>query len=201
VKLSPFLLCASGLLAGCQTMPDPNDTTNATLRFRIHYEAPGLATPHVELTTSTSIEAHRCIYVNEPFGVVANVADKGGVQSVVIGPSQLFDAVSALNGPGNIAAIPAPAEPTQTVFGVTFPNPGLRPGSAVVQAGYSTAKAFDTVTLLSAYQFKNGATRAALRGTARNFGKTTGVSEVYHFFVEKASSDPARQPGMSCSAP
>jgi hypothetical protein len=201
VKLSSVLLCGAGVLAGCQTMPDPSDTTNATMRFRIHYNAPGLATPHVEVTTDTSLEARRCIYVNEPFGVVANVADKGGVQSIIIGPSQLFDAVSVLNGSGDIVAIPSPAEPTQTVFGATFPNPGLRPSSAVVQVGYSTVKAFDTVTLLSAYQFKGGATRASLRATARNFGTTTGVSEVYHFYVEKATSDPARRPGMSCAVP
>lgn len=198
MKLSPVLLCGAAVLAGCQTMPDPTDTTNATMRFRIHYETPGLATPHVEVTTDTSLEAHRCIYVNEPFGVVANVADKGGVQWIIIGPSQLFDAVSARNNAGDIIVLPSPAEPTQTVFGDTFPNPGLRPGSAVVQVGYSTVKAFDAVTLLSVYQFKSGATRASLRGTARNFGTTTGVSEVYNFFVEKATSDPAKRPGMSC---
>lgn len=197
MKLSSVLMCGA-MLAGCQTIPDTSDTTNATMRFRIHYETPGLTTPHVEVTTSTSLEAHRCIYVNEPFGVVANVADKGGVQWIIIGPSQLLDAVSARNDPGDIAAIPSPAEPTQTVFGDTFPNPGPRPGTAVVQVGYSTVKAFDTVTLMSVYRFKAGATRAALRGTARNFGATTGVSEVYHFFVEKATSDPAKRPGMSC---
>jgi len=199
VKMFCLLVGASTLLSACQTIPDMKDTTNATMRFRVHYETPGLISPHVEVTTTSSIEAQRCIFVNEPFGVVANVADTGGVQSILIGPSQLFDAVAARNNAGDIAAIPSPAEPTQTVFGDTFPNPGLRPGSAVVQVGYSTVKAFDTVTLLTVYQFKGGATRAALRGTARNFGATTGVSEVYNFFVEKATSDPAKRPGMSCS--
>jgi len=198
VKLSPLLCGMVAVLAGCQTMPDPNDTTNATLRFRVHYEAPGLTTPHVEITTMTSTQANRCIFVNSPFGIVANVADKGGVKSIVLGPSQLFDAVAARTASGDIAAIPSPAEPTQTAGGDTFPNPGNRPGTAMVQVGYSTVKAFDTVTLLSVYEFKAGATRAALRGTARNFGTTTGVSEVFHFFVERATSDPAKQPGMSC---
>lgn len=198
MKLSPLLCGMVVLLSGCQTMPDTNDTTNATLRFRVHYETPGLTTPHVEITTMTSTQANRCIFVNSPFGVVANVADKGGIKSIVLGPSQLFDAVSARTASGDIAAIPSPAEPTQTVGGDTFPNPGNRPGSAVVQVGYSTVKAFDTVTLLSVYEFKGGATRASLRGTARNFGATTGVSEVFHFFVERATNDPAKQPGMSC---
>lgn len=198
MKLSPLLCGMVVALAGCQTMPDTNDTTNATLRFRVHYEAPGLTTPHVEITTMTSTQANRCIFVNSPFGIVANVADKGGVKSVVLGPSQLFDAVSARTAPGDIVAIPSPAEPMQSAGGDTFPNPGNRPGTAVVQVGYSTVKAFDTVNLLSVYEFKGGATRAALRGTARNFGTTTGVSEVFHFFVERATSDPAKQPGMSC---
>jgi hypothetical protein len=202
VKLSLLPFCMMVLLAGCQTMPDTADTTNARLRFRVHYQAPGLTTPHVEITTTTSTEARRCIYVNAPFGVVANVADKGGVQWIIIGPSQLFDAVSARTADGDIVAIPSPAEPTQTTSGgVSYPNPGNRPDSAVVQVGYSTVKAFDAVTLMSVYDFKGGATRAAMRATARNFGATTGVSEVYHFFVERATSDPARQPGMSCAVP
>ena len=199
MKAARLIVYACALLAGCETIPNMSDTTNATMRFRIHYDAPGLTTPNVEISTETSVDAMRCIYVNDPFGVVANVGDSGGVRSITIGPSQLFDAVSARTNPDDIIAIPSPAESTQTVFGDTFANPGLRPNSAVVQVGYSTAKAYNASTLMSVYQFRGGATRAAFRGTARNFGSTTGVSEVYHFFVEKATSDPARRPGMSCS--
>jgi hypothetical protein len=201
VKLSSLLVCASSLLAACQTVPDPTDTTNATMRFRIHYEAPGLTTPHVEISTQTSLEARRCIYVNDPFGVVANVSDKGGVRSIVIGPSLSPDVVSVRDNSGDIVAIGTPAEPTQGTPPNVFPNPGHRPGEPVVIVLYSTAKAFDAATLLSVYQFKGGATRAAMRGTARNFGATTGVSEVYNFFVEKATSNPAQRPGMSCAVP
>lgn len=201
MKLFPLLLGAATVLSGCQTMPDTADTTNARLRFRIHYDTPGLTTPSVEITTESSIQANRCIYVNEPFGVVANVADSGGIRSIVIGPSQFFDAVTVRKNAGDIVAIPGPAETTQTVSGVTFPNPGSRPGSPAAQVVYSTAKAFDSVTLLTMYDFTGGS-RAAMRATARNWGATTGVSEVYHFHVQKAEpGNPARQAGMNCPLP
>ncbi|QYF93737.1 hypothetical protein KY495_00395 [Massilia sp. PAMC28688] len=201
MKLTASLLCTVLWMTGCQTMPDTADTTPAKLRFRIHYHAPGLTTPMSEVETTTSVAAGRCVYVNSPFGVVANVADKGGVRSIVIGPSAFFGALAARANPGDIIAIPGPAETTQTVSGMTFPNPGKQPGSAVTQVRFSTAKAYDTVTLLTVYEF-NGANRGALRATARNWGATTGVSEVYNFFVERADpGNPARRAGMPCSVP
>lgn len=201
MKLFPMLLAGSLALGGCQTMPDLADTTKARLRLRVHYDTPGLTTPHVEMTTQSVTLANRCVYVREPFGIVANVADSGGVRSVRIGPSQFFDAITARTNEGDVVAIPSPAEATQGTGSAVYPNPGVEPGSAVTNALYSTAKAFDTVTLMSVYQFRNGATRASFYGTARNFGDATGVSQIYHFYVEKATSDPARQPGMSCFVP
>lgn len=202
MKLLPWLFCSGIALSGCQVMPDLSDTSNATMRFRVHYQAPGLGTPMVEIRTTTSTQANRCVYVNEPFGIVANVSDPGGVRSIAIGPSaHPFDSVKARTNPGDITAIPGPAEPTQVVSGATVPNPGVAPNGATVRVVYSTAKSFNTVTLLSAYEFHNGA-RAAMRATARNWGSTTGVSEVYHFYVEKAQpSDPSRQAGMPCHVP
>ncbi len=201
MKLFPLLLGSAMAVSGCQTMPDTADTTNARLRFRIHYDTPGLTTPSVEITTETSSQANRCIYVNNPFGVVANVADKGGIRSIIIGPSQFFDAVMVRKNSGDIVAIPGPAESTQTVSGVTFPNPGSRPDSPAAQVVFSNAKVFDTVTLLTTYDF-TGANRASMRATARNWGATTGVSEVYHFYVQRAEpGNPSRQAGMNCPVP
>lgn len=201
MKLFPLLLVTAAVTTGCQTMPDMADTTPAKLRFRIHYQTPGLGTPNIEIETTTSTLANRCVYVNSPFGVAANVADSGGIRSITIGPSQLFDAVTVRKNPGDIVAIPGPAETTQTVSGVTFPNPGSRPDSPAAQVVFSTAKAFDTVTLLTTFDFKN-ASRASMRATARNWGSTTGIAEVYHFYVEKAdAANPARQPGMACYVP
>lgn len=201
MKLTASLLCTLLAVGGCQTMPDMADTSPAKLRFRIHYDTPGLTTPNIEIEALSSVPAGRCVYVNNPFGVVANVADKGGIRSIVIGPSMLFDAVAARDGAGDIVAIPRPAETTQTISGVAFPNPGRRPDSPVTQVVYSTAKAFDSVTLLTVYEFRN-ASRGAMRATARNWGASTGVSEVYHFFVERAEpGNPSRQPGMPCSVP
>jgi hypothetical protein len=201
MKLSPALLCAGLALSGCQVMPDLADTTNATLRFRVHYQAPGIGTPMVEVATTASTPANRCIYVNEPFGISANVADSGGVRSIVIGPSGYpLDRVRARNQPGDVVALPGPAEPTVVVSGTTLQNPGLL-DDIRVQVLYSTAKSFDTATLFAVYEFR-GATRAQMRATARNWGQTTGVSEVYDFYVEKAQpADPSRQPGMPCAVP
>lgn len=201
VKSFPFLCCSSMFLAGCQVMPDLSDTTAATLRFRVHYQTPGLTTPHVEVTTTTSTMANQCVYVNDPFGIVANVADPEGVQSITIGPSLHFERVNALSGEDQILAIPSPAEPTQSYSGDTIANPGVSSNGKVVRAAYSTAKAFSTVNLLSVYTFHDSS-RALMRATARNWGPSTGVAEVYHFHVEKAqASDPSRQPGMPCSVP
>ncbi len=202
MKLLAMMMFAGFALTGCKVMPDLSDTTNPTMRFRIHYETPGLGTPMVEIATTVSTAANRCVYVNEPFGIVANVADPGGIRSIVIGPSGApFDGVKARTGPGDTVAIPAPAEKTQVVSGATVANPGVPGAGAVVQVLYSTVKSFDTVTLLSVYEF-NGVTRAAMRGTARNWGSTTGPAEVFHFHVEKAQpGDPARQAGMPCKLP
>lgn len=211
MRLIPMMLCSAMTLAGCQTVPDLSDTTTASLRLRIHYDTPGLTTPKIEVGTPTnpqvstpiSIDAKRCVYVNDPFGVVANVSDSGGVRSIVIGPSgPPFDAVIARTDPEDILAIPAPAEKDQMGQGGAIPNPGTPPDSAAVSVVYSTVKAFTDVTLLSVYQFRDGATHAQLRATARNWGPSTGVAEVYGFHVEKADpSDPQRQPGMACSTP
>lgn len=201
MKLLPLLFVAAAVLSGCRAMPDFADTTPPALRMRIHYDRPGLATPYTEIRTETSIMANRCVYVNDPFGVVTNVADPGGIRSIVIGPSGFFDAVTVRRGAGEILAIPGPAEPTQTVSGVTFPNPGSRPGSPSAQVLFSTAKAYDTVNLLTIYQF-NSASTGALRATARNWGTSAGVAEVYNFFIQKAEpGNPSRQAGMACSVP
>lgn len=200
MKLS-LLLSTIIALTGCQVMPDLSDTTPATLRFRVHYQAPGLTTPMVEIETTAAIEARRCIYVNEPFGVVANVHDDEGVRSITIGPSAYLDAIAARTEEGDILVIPLPAEPMQPGSGVSFPNPGNRPDSAIVSVLYSTEKAYSSATLMSVYTFRR-ATLGALRATARNFGSATGVSEVYNFYVRKAEADnPTRQAGMPCELP
>ncbi|GGX94760.1 hypothetical protein GJV26_26315 [Massilia dura] len=212
MKLIPSMLCSAIALSGCQVVPNPSDTTTASMRFRIHYATPGLNTPKIEVETpkakpgqigAISIYANRCVYVNEPFGIVANVSDSDGVRSVRIGPSAFpFDAVRARNAAGDTIAIPAPAEPTQESSTGTIPNPGSKPDSPIVSVEYSTTKAFTDVTLLTVYEFRGSATKAQMRATATNWGASTGVAEVYGFSVEKAQpSHPARQAGMACSVP
>jgi hypothetical protein len=210
VKLIPLMLCSSIALAGCQAVPDLADKTTANMRFRIHYDTPGLTTANIEVETSKaedgaahSVDANRCVYVNNPFGIVANVSDSGGVKSILIGPSGYpFDALRVRTHAGDTVAIPAPAEPTQTGSWGTLPNPGSEADGFIVYLNYSTAKAFTDVTLLTVYEFRGNATRAQMRATARNFGPSTGVAEVYGFFVEKAEpSNPARQAGMPCQIP
>lgn len=198
--LSPVLLATGIALSGCQTMPDMNDTTNPTLRLRVHYETPGIGTPNVEVVTTTSVAGNRCLYVNEPFGISANASDKGGIKSIVIGPSAYpFDGLKARAA--DTAAIPGPAEATQTVSGTTVANPGITANGAEVRVAYSTAKTFDTVTLVTAYDFAKPGTMR-IRGTVRNWGQSTGVAEVYEFHVIKAvPGDPARQAGKACAIP
>lgn len=202
MKRIPLLCCSILALSGCQVLPDTSDTTKATLRFRVHYQTPGLSTPSVEMTTTSSTLANRCVYVNEPFGIAANVSDPEGVRSIIISSSlSNLAGARARNNPGDVLAIPSPAEPTQPEGNGTMPNPGVTPDGKVVRLVYSTAKAFSTVTLLSVFEF-DGTTRVPMRATARNWGQATGVSEVYHFYVEKADpNDPARQPGMPCAVP
>lgn len=200
MKVVPFTACAAALLlSACQVAPNAGDTSNATLKFRIHYQNPVLGSPNVEVVTSHSIEAGRCVYVATPFGVAANAADTGGIRSIVLGPSGLFDAVKVRQQAGDTVALPSPGVPTQG--SPAFPNPGTAPGSAVVQVSYSQGKVFDTVNLLGVYEFTPGASLAVLRGTVRNFGATTGVSEVYNFYVRRAGNAPSQQPGMPCLLP
>jgi hypothetical protein len=201
MKSFPLGLCAMALLSACQVTPNSGDTSNATLKFRIHYQKPGLGSPHVEITTNKSIAANQCVFVAVPFGVAANVADPQGVRSVILGPSGLFGAVKVRQLAGDTVALPSPTEPTQTKGNDTFPNPGTQPGSAVVQVGYSQGKVFDTVNLFGTYEFTPGSTLAALRGTANNFGTTTGVAEVFNFFVRPATNLATEQPGMACKLP
>jgi hypothetical protein len=201
MRLFPVSITVFALLAGCQTTPNSGDTSNATLRFRIHYQSAKIGTPNVEVVTTTSIEAGQCVYVASPFGVAANAADSGGIRSIVLGPSGLFDAVKVRQLAGDTVALPSPAESTQLWSGNTISNPGTPPGSAMVMVEYSKAKAFDTVNLLGTYEFAGGSKLGALRGTVRNFGATTGVSEVYNFYVRPATNAAAEQPGMPCKLP
>jgi hypothetical protein len=196
-----LFVCCAGVLTGCQVNPNSGDTTNATLRFRIHYNEPGIASPNVEVTATKSIEANQCVYVASTFGVAANAADSGGIRSITLGPSSYLNAVQVRTQNGDIVALPSPSVPTQPYNGGTIPNPGNPPGTAMVSVSYAQGKTFDTVTLSGAYQFAGGATLAALRGTVRNFGSSTGVSEVYNFYVRPATAHPAQQPGMACPMP
>jgi predicted RecA/RadA family phage recombinase len=201
MKLFPLGLCAVAMLSACQVSPNAGDTSNATLKFRIHYQQPGLGSPHVEVMSNKSVEAGKCVFVASPFGVAANAADPGGIRSIVLGPSGLFGAVKVRQLAGDTVALPSPSSPTQTKGSDTFANPGTPPGSAVVQVSYSQGKAFDTVNLLSTYEFTPGSTLGALRGTVHNFGTTTGVSEVFNFYVRPATNQASQQPGMACQLP
>src|SRR4051812_23079260 len=167
MKLLPIYLCAAALLSACQTTPNTGDTTNATLKFRIHYQNPALGSPNVEVVTMNSIEAGRCVFVATPFGVAANAADSGGIRSIVLGPSGLFTAVKVRQQPGDTVALPSPTVATQG--SPAFANPGTPAGSAVVQVSYSQGTVFDTANLLGIYEFTPGSTLGALRGTVRNF--------------------------------
>jgi hypothetical protein len=200
MKHLPLLGALAALCCACEVMPDTADTTNPTLRMRIHYQRPGIGTPSVEITADQSVEANRCVYVASPFGVSANVADSGGVRSVIMGPSAFFDALSLRQQSGDLVAIPSPTVATQPDGAGSIPNPGSSPDSNTVRVSYSAGKVFDTVNLLATYEFK-GSPVAALRATARNFGATTGVAEVYHFYVRPSGSGPSEQPGMACLKP
>jgi hypothetical protein len=202
VRLLPLFVCCAGVLAGCQVTPNPADTTNAKLRFRIHYLQPGPASPNVEVRTSSSIEARQCVYVASLFGVSANAGDADGIRYINIGASAYFDALKARGLSGDTVALPGPSVPTQPASGGgTMPNPGSVPGSALVTVSYDPGTAFSNVTLAGTYQFAPGASLGALHGTVHNFGSTTGVSEVYHFYVRPATASPTQQPGMSCPLP
>lgn len=198
MKLLPLLLFIP--LAGCQVDPQAGGASKPTLRFRIHYQAPGLSTPHVEIVTTASVEAGRCVYVATPFGVAVNTFDPGGIGSVIIGPSAYFDAVEARALPGDIVALPGPTVPTQETGSGTIPNPGIS-GGKTVQVNYGLGAVFDTVNLLGTYEFVGGASLGAFRATVRNVASVGSLLEVYNFYVRRATGLPGQQPGMSCALP
>lgn len=188
-------ICAFVLLAGCQIMPDPNDTTVPRLTFGIHYQGTKLNSPSVQMMTNTVERAGRCVYVNSPFLVAVNASDPGGVRSIVIGVSSYpYDSLRARDEPGDILALPAPASSPRP-----YPNPGRDPETSNrVSVVFSTEDAYLGATLFSIYDFAPGHTRAGLFAYARNFASTGWVSELYDFYVEKATAHPAEQPGMPC---
>lgn len=193
-------ICLFALLAGCQTMPDTTDTTPPRLTFGIHYQGTRLNSPAVEIQTTTSMEARRCIYVNSPFLVVARAEDSGGIRYIIVGPSAYFDGgLAPGDDPEDVLSLPVPAERTLPYSDGTYPNPGKRGSTAHVH--FSTAKAYAGASLFVNYEFTPGITRGALRATARNFGPVPVPAEVYHFYVQRATDEPWKQPGMECPIP
>ncbi len=201
MRLFVLPIAAAALLSACQTTPNSADTSNALLKFRVHYQSAALATPYAEIATTTSKEAGTCLFVASPFGVAANAADSDGIRTVVIGPSAMFDALIVRQQPGDTVALPGPSVHTTQWQNATISNPGTPPGTAVVFASYNPGKTFDTVNVLGTYEFAPGHTLAALHATVHNFGATTGVSEVYNFYVRPASAKASEQPGMPCTMP
>jgi hypothetical protein len=193
-------ICLFTLLAGCQVMPDTTDTTPPLLTFSVHYQGTSLNSPAVEIRTHTSTEARRCLYVNSPFLVVARAEDSGGIRSIIAGPSAYFDGgLVPGSDPQDVLSLPVPAERTVTYPDGTYPNPGKRGSTAHVL--FSTAKAYAGVSLFVNYEFTSGITRGALRATTRNFGPAAVPAEVYHFYLQRATDDPWKQPGMECPIP
>lgn len=201
MRRSAMMLGVAMVLCGCQVVPNTNQATNPTLKFKLNFQEPDFLSPSIEMETTTSVDAGKCVFVSVPFGVTATASDKGGLAFMAIGPSAFFDALQVRQLDGDIFALPSPSVATQVAWNDTFANPGNRPASSIVQVNYQDGKAFSDVTLHGTYFFSAGADIGALRATVRNFGSQAGVSEVFNFYVRPASNKAAEQPGMSCPTP
>jgi hypothetical protein len=191
------------LLSGCHpapwATPDINDRSAPYLRLVVFYDA-----SHSDVVVSQIYSSfpNRCLYVSNPFRVFASAADfEGGISYLNLSSPDLLPIANS------IAAGPPPGSPTQTFPQtsppVTYPNPGMLPGSHTVEVTYYTgaspaARLSTEVTLEADYDF-GGKTVADISATARNTSVSASTSSIDGYFVRPA--DAAHAPGSACTPP
>ena len=198
-----FLPVLALLLSGCHPAlrvgPDIYDRSVPYVQLAVYYDA-----SHSDYVVSRaySFDANRCIYVSNPFHVVALATDyQGGISYLNLGSPDLFPIANS------VAAKPPPASPTQTFDQtsppVTYPNPGMWPGSHTAEVTYYTGGPVPPYLSTEArlevdYDF-GGTSVTHLNALARNTSVSASTSSIDGYFVRPA--DATHAPGSACTPP
>lgn len=201
--LARFLPVLALLLSGCHpgpmVSPNINDRSPPDLRLYVYYDASHFDSV-VKPDQTFSFAPNRCLYVSNPFHVVATATDvDGGISYLSLGSPDLVPLATT------IVAKPPPDSPTQTLDQtsppVTYPNPGMFPGSRTAEATYYTGapgRVFYRANLEADFDF-GGNTVADLNTSARNTSVSASSSSIDGYFVRPA--DAAHAPGSACTPP
>lgn len=194
---------ASGLLAGCQTpvVPLPDDRTRPTLFLELHYlgERIGTTFATIRATGEMVTAPGLCLHVASPFLVIAQARDSGGISAVGVAHVINDGGVEPTRNQADIFSIPLPAERTWTIGGITYPNPGAQ--GTGIHARFSTARAYEQVSLYGKFHFVPGSAEAMLVVEARNFSTTHELTQIFPIYLRKAGDAPGTRPGVPCDVP
>ena len=195
-------LALSVAFSACNPItPNRNDPSAPRLEFRVYYAQPRFASrATAPVVTTRSMDSDRCVYVTSPFAVLATASDDGGIASMVVGPSAGVG-LAVRSSATELFALPPADGPQTDTDGSSFPNPGVVPRSNDIRVTFPPGRAYEGASLFGTYEFPPGANVAALRATVRNFSPTSGVSEVFNFYVRRAGQGVSEQPGAECRQP
>jgi hypothetical protein len=205
------LLALALVLTGCNPplvydpqqpiAPNINDRSAPDLELRVYYDATRFDSV-VKPTEAFFFSPNRCIHVSNPFRVVVAGTDlDGGISYLNIGSPDLVPTAGA------IVATPLPDVPTQvddpSSPNVTYPNPGMSPGSHTAEVSYYTGgsppgRPFGLATLQVSFDF-GGKSAADISARVKNTSVSASTSAVDGYFVRPA--DAAHVPGSACTPP
>lgn len=207
-----FLPALTFFLSGCDLplvydprqpiAPNVNDHTVPDLEIRVLHNASQVDSV-VKPAQVFFFSPNRCVFVPNPFHVVAVASDfDGGVSYLNLASPDLVPIASSITvdpPPDSATQVDDPSSPT-----VTYPNPGMAPGSHTAEVTYYAGgatppgRAFGFVRIEAQFDFA-GKTVADLSARASNTSVSASTSSIDGYFVRPA--DATHAAGSACIPP
>jgi len=181
--------------------PDPLDRTEPDLQVRVYFDANTFDTL-VKPRGTFFVLANRCFHVTNPFRVLATGSDlEGGISYLAVATHEVAPSANT------IVATPAPDSATQADDpaspNVTYPNPGVAPGSRTAEVTYYTGltppgRPRGLATVSAEFNFA-GNSSVVVTARARNTSVSAASASMDGYFVKPA--DAMHPPGTVCTPP
>jgi hypothetical protein len=181
--------------------PNPLDRTEPDLQVRVFFDANTYDTV-VKPQGTVFVLPNRCFHVSNPARAQVTGSDlEGGISYLAVGSHQVApssNTIVATPGPDVTTQADDPASPN-----VTYPNPGISPGSHTAEVTYYTGltppgRPRGLATLSADFDFA-GNSYLVITARARNTSVSAASSSMDGYFVRPV--DATHPPGTVCTPP